>query len=151
MAPRTERSASRLFGNGFSRVVSAAMSYRGSPIRLFFAYSKTHPQTSASSSFQASTGTIFRWRGLCLPEDRQAGLDQILFDCTESLAHCARGCRARQPEFLCIAVHAFGNVEKIFAHAFLPIKRAQYPTCLDTAPCSKTFCPRLRTRILFRR
>jgi len=74
-----------------------------------------------------------------LPEDRQAGLVQILFDCIESLAHCARGCPARQPEFLFIAVNDFGNVEKHFRARVLPRKRAHYPMCLDTAPCSKNF------------
>src|SRR5215469_323555 len=81
MAPSTERSASRLFGKGFSRVVSAAMA-RSVAHSLFIRPYLTTLFLRVQVHSHRGYSTIFRWRGLrFLPIDRQAGLDQILFDC----------------------------------------------------------------------
>ncbi|PYT82636.1 MAG: hypothetical protein DMG40_05000 [Acidobacteria bacterium] len=56
---------------------------------------------------------------------------------TESLAHCARGCRTRQSEFLNIAVHDFGNVEKSSRAAVFTNKKGALPWCRNIAPLFK--------------
>src|SRR6266404_3481098 len=67
IAPRTERSASRLFGSGFSRVVSTGM--RGLfYIRLFFAFVPRSPQEGKRRFFNSGYGhfTIQNDAALCV-------------------------------------------------------------------------------------
>src|SRR5437899_391103 len=73
IAPRTERSASRLFGKGFSRVVSAAMA-RSVAYSLFIRLNLT--TLSLRVQVPSPTGHFDN-----LQSNRQAGLDQVLFDC----------------------------------------------------------------------
>ena len=73
-----------------------------------------HTLSRTQALFQASAGTVFRSRGLGCRR-QQAGLDQILFGCLNSLAHCARRSSPRQSGWLCTTVNDFGNVGKLFA------------------------------------
>src|SRR6267154_2154318 len=70
-APRTERSASRLLGSGFSRMDSVGM--RAFFLRFIFAYDNTDPFCRARLSLHGMRCSVifFRWRG------RLSGLDRF--------------------------------------------------------------------------
>src|SRR5215472_7712388 len=81
MAPSTERSASRLFGKGFSRMVSAAMA-KSVANSLFVRPSLDHTLPARASPFPPRVLDHLQVaRVALLSIDRLAGLDQILFDC----------------------------------------------------------------------
>src|SRR5216684_1135745 len=80
IAPSTERSASRLFGSGFSRVGSTGM--RGLLcVRLFFAFVPRSAREGKRGEFYS------RYENFLI----------------QAMPHCARKHGARQPECLCIA------------------------------------------------
>src|SRR6266404_510115 len=80
IAPSTERSASRLFGSGFSRVESTGM--RGLLcVRLFFAFVPRSAREGKRGNYYSRHENFL----------------------VQAMPHCARKHRGRQPECLCIA------------------------------------------------